>query len=574
MDHGTFRRILDCFASADYVAIDTEANGGDIRDERGFAMGVSVACRMGKEGPIVSAYFPFRHESDNLPARYLTELGECLANLNCVVFHNAKFDLVSLGTLGIHITGKFYDTMLMAHMVNENWQSKGLDWLSKELLKDPGKNNEHVKGWAKAWGWHTIPAAMMAPYAKNDAELTLRLFEYLLPDFQEQGFDGDLWAIEQQFTRLLVKMEGRGIKIDTHLCRSMADHGRQRMAIIAEELAANPGSPNDLTSLLIDELGLPIYKRTPQGKPCFDKEAMAQYEEALAEIDSPVATLILEYRGWQKAVSASYEAYLNLISPDGRLRPNYKIHGTSTGRLSCEQPNLQQIPRVSNKPWNGKLKSAFIPAPGYELWEADYGQLEFRLGAAYAQEEDLLDAFSDPERDVFTEMATELGMARQDVKTLTYTLQYGGGVNRLSNVFKVSPGRATAIRDDYFARYPGFRTATQNAATAVKRRGYVKYWTGRRRHFAYGEEESHKAFNAVIQGGAAEIVKRTMLRLEEEVDGPDCRMLLQVHDSVVFEIKTDKVDEYVPKIKKVMEAVEPDFGVRFVVDCHRWADGI
>lgn len=570
MNHEAFKRTLDCLAAAPYVAVDTEANGGDIRDERGFAMGVSVACRMGTGGPIISAYFPFRHETDNLPSHYVSELGEVLANHNCLVFHNAKFDIVSLGTLGIDITGKFYDTMLMAHMVDENLTSKGLDFLAKTLLKEAGKNNDHVKGWAKAWGWHTIPAQMMAPYAKNDAEMTLRLFEHLFPNFEEQGFNGELWDIEQEFTRLLIKMEGRGIKIDANLCRAQAEHGRQRMAMLTEELGANPASPLDLADLLITELGLPVHKTTPQGKPCFDKEAMAKYEENLVEIDSPIAKQVLEYRGWQKAVSASYEAYLNLVSPDGRVRPNYKIHGTTTGRLSCEAPNLQQIPRVSDKPWNGNLKSAFVPQEGYELWEADYGQLEFRLGAAYAQEEDLLAAFSDPERDVFTEMAAELGMPRQDVKTLTYTLQYGGGVNRLSTVFRVSPDRASQIRDDYFSRYPGFKRATTNAATAVKRRGYVKYWTGRRRHFQYGEDESHKAFNAVIQGGAAEIVKRTMLRLSEEVDGPDCRMLLQVHDSVVFEILSDRVDEYTQRIRKVMEAVEPDFGVRFVVDVHPW----
>ncbi len=553
--------------NADYVAVDTEASGQDIRDGRGYCIGVSLSYRFaGKQEGI---YLPFRHRRGNLSKDYANRLEEIFAH-KCLIFHNAKFDLVSLGTLGLKVPGEFYDTMLMAHMINENWLNKGLDWLGKTLLQEGKSGADPVRAIAKAMGgWDGVDPEIMAPYARQDAELTLRLFEYLRPQFIKQGLE-PLWPIEQRFIRLIALMESRGVRVDSSLCRVQSDHGRQRMDLISQELGLNPGSPKDLAKLLLDELKLPVYKETPGGKPCFDKFAMEQYEADLERINNPTAGMVKEYRGWSKAIAVAYDGYPALISPDGRLRPNYKLHGTVTGRLSCEKPNLQQIPRVSSNKWDGALKSLFIPADGYELWEADYSQLELRLGAAYAGERSLLEEFSKADSDVFTRMAGELGFSRSDTKTLTYTLQYGGGIRRLSDVFGVDNSRAEEIRTQYFNTYPGFRRMPQQAASKAKSRGYVKMWTGRRRHFENPEEESHKAFNAIIQGGAAEIVKRSMLRLSESVDGPDCRMLLQVHDSVVFEIREGMVDSYKAQIKEVMEAVEPDFGVRFAVQLKKW----
>jgi DNA polymerase-1 len=296
---------------------------------------------------------------------------------------------------------------------------------------------------------------------------------------------------------------------------------------------------------------------------------MEEYEALLATMDDDRASLILEYRGYQKTVSSNYKPYRDLLSPDGRLRPNYKMHGTVTGRLSCEKPNLQQIPRVSDKPWNGSLKQAFIAEPGFTLWEADYSQLELRLAAAYAREEELLEVFNTG-RDIFTEMAAKAGMARHDVKTRTYTIQYGGGARRLSQVFGVTLEEGMAIRDQFFADYPGFRRMSQNASSKCRTQGFLRYWSNRRRHFRDPQNEAHKAFNSVIQGGAAEIVKHTMLRTAKVANDNDCRMLLQVHDSIVFEIRNRAEDHYCPLIQETMEQVVPDFGVKFAVDIHKW----
>lgn len=568
--------LIDEAFNAEVIAVDTEANGQDIRDGRGFAIGVSLAYRDG-DGSLQSAYLPFRHRDDsgNLDKEYISKLRMLFNAAPTIVFHNAKFDLVSLGTLGITVPDRFYDTMLMAHMVNENWLSKGLDWLGWNLLRKGKSGQDKVKTWAEAGnGWDAVPSRIMAPYAKQDAELTLELYEYLRPQFDKQGLDS-LWPIERRFIRLLIAMEARGVRVDIGKCNNYAQRGRYRMGDITLGLGLNPGSPTQLSTLLFDELGIepnPEFA-TPKGKPSLNKQAMAHYEEELERLDNPLAKDVKEYRGWSKACAVAYEGYPALLSPDGRLRPNYKMHGTVTGRLSCAEPNLQQIPKVSDKEWDGALKSVFIPADGYELWEADYSQLELRLGAAYAQETGLIEEFSKPESDVFTRMAADLGFSRQDTKTLTYTLQYGGGIKRLSYVFKVSPERAQEIRDNYFNTYPGFKRIAQRAAAKARSKGQVKLWTGRIRHFEDPEGEAHKALNAVIQGGAAEIVKRTMLRVWDEIDDEDtCRMLLQVHDSIVFEIRSDKVAETLPRIKQTMEAVEPDFGVHFAVDIHPWGE--
>lgn len=575
--------------AAPILAVDTETTLEELRDGRGYAMGVSVAYRFPGVG-VVSNYFPFRHVGSNLDKTVLAQLKDVLESHPKLVFQNAKFDLVSLATLGIRPAKPqiVYDTLDMAHMINENEPgNKKLDTLAKYYLNDDGKKkNPEFLAAVKILGWNKIPGYVMHEYAAYDADMTLRLYEYFQKEWEAQEFE-PLWPYEQDFISLLVKMEGRGVRINQALVEGEINRGELRMGEISEQLGLNPSSSKDLSKLLLEELALPIVKYTDgsyvdgkkrtqlkpeeERKPSFDKFAMEVYEDMLSKMDDDRASLILEYRGYQKTVSSNYKPYRELLSPDGRLRCNYNVHRAVTGRLSCEKPNLQQIPKVSDKPWNGNLKQAFIAEPGFTLWEADYSQLELRLAAAYAREAELLEVFNSG-RDIFTEMASKSGLSRDKVKTRTYTIQYGGGAKRLSEVFGVTLEEGAEIRDQFFEDYPGFKRMSQNASSLCRRQGYVRLWSGRRRHFANPSAEAHKAFNSVIQGGAAEIVKRTMIRLSEQVDSDDCRMLLQVHDSVVFEIKNGTEDHYLPLIQKVMEAVEPDFGVHFAVDVHKWGE--
>ena len=574
LSHTDFEFFIDSLERTPHAALDTETTIDDLRDGRGYCLGSSLSFPHNTElqRGRISTYLPFRHSlGNNYGKSELAKLKQVIEKKDLLIFHNASMTCSLCVLLGSIIQGPFYDTMLMAHMVNENWPSKALDWLTVNVLGAPGKLREPAfKDFVKKFGWNALPSNLAFEYAVHDADMTLDLFDFLLPLFREQGFDGDLWQTEQDWVRLIMKIEQHGIKINQHLCKLEIERGKNRMAEIVEELGGlNPSSRLDLERLLLLELSLPVMRYTPNNQPSFDKKAMEAYELLLSDLgDNKTASSVLEFRGYQKTVGSNYNSYMSLLSPDGRLRPRFKIHGTGTGRLSCEKPALQQIPRVSDKPWNGRLHDAFIPQSGFGLWELDYSQLELRLASAYAKEKRLLDVFnSEDDRDIFSEMAKDLGFARHDTKTLTYMILYTAGVDKISKVFKVSNTRAKDIRSNFYRTYPGFQRITNMASAVAARQKFIKYWTGRRRHFDH-KDESYKAFNAAIQGGAFEIVKRRMLAIDKEM--PDLRMLLQIHDSIVVEIPVGQENDVLPRIQEIMEDVPADFGVKFKVEIKKW----
>jgi DNA polymerase-1 len=439
------------------------------------------------------------------------------------------------------------------------------------------------------------------------------------------------WEREQEFLLLLMKMEARGVLIDQRYIRNQRAIGESRMQQLHNELGElSPSSPRKLLQLF-NKAGIPLLEdhKTKTGAYSFDKEAMEDYDNLLdmrADKYSDLAKHVREWRGWDKTLSSFYNPYLALVSPDGRLRCNYNQAGTKTGRLSCSKPNLQQIPRSTDKPWHGGLKKSFIAKPGYVLVSVDYSQLEFRLAASlpYSGQANLVEIFNrslDTERydkvarDIFIQMCLEMGLdpkdARQGMKTLTYAKQFGAGMLKIAimlgdevpqwvreNYRKPDPKdyghdtqsnlwhmRRQLYREsweyikslpsakfyqEWEAKYSRLAKFSNFVNETAADTGSIRMWTGRVRHL--DGRSYHKAFNSLIQGGGAEIVKSAMLRLSREVDGPDCQMLLQVHDSVVFEIRESKVDYYVPIIKEVMSRVEEekDFGVYFAVEEEFW----
>ena len=553
-----------------YVAIDTETNGGDVRDGTGIAYGVSIC-----DGT-VAMYLPFRHRilaQENLDFHRFRLLLQQIIDVKTIIYFNAKFDIVSLGTLGLDARHKkFMCTMVQCQLINENMpQQKSLDRCCKFYLHNEGKKASPEYLYAvNKFGYANMSASLTAEYAMTDAKITFELFQHIRPMLNAEKL-GPTWEHKREFIELLIDMESRGVLVDTELCVEMAARGHVEMDHIRHSLnGLNPGSPNDLEVLLIDRLNLPIVKLTPKGKPSFDKYAMEDYDLMLARINDPLAKKVFAYRGWQKSVTSNYEPYVFLLSPDGRLRTNFNLHRTVTGRLSSNGPNLQQIPRSGEKPWNGKMKKCFIPQPGYVLIEGDYSQLEFRLGASFAGEQKLLEAFSDRDRDVFDEMAELLKMERYECKTLEYSLSYGAGIRRIMAAFGVSAARAKEIRDNHYATYPNLKRASAYASQYALRYKKIPIWSGRYRHFSNPKEENHKAFNSLCQGGAADIVERTMLRCAAQgYNTDDCRMLLQVHDSIVWEVREELVDTLRPQLIRCMEDVT-GFKVPFHVDLHEW----
>jgi DNA polymerase-1 len=549
------------------VAVDTETTGFNTVGGDDHCIGVSIAAVL-DDGP-VSHYFGILHsKGENISEDTWELLKRVLEQGRPLIWANVQFDVLALETIGIETEASpFWDILTVANMVDENDPiQKSLAQLSIRYLKEQGKLDTPEIKKEKKTGWLNTTPEQMWDYAVADAVTTWRIWDQQMKHPEWAAIPAEVWDEKQKLIRVLMHMRRRGIRVDQELAGSMVATGEHRIEEIKSILNCNPASNKDMYSLLIEQLGLPVLKKSAKtGKPSFDKFAMEEYELLLDRMDSPVAKLIKEFRGWQKAISASYKPYLELVDTDGRLRCSYKTHGTVSGRLSCAEPNLQQIPKASDKPWNGRVKECFIAEEGYTLVEFDYSQLELRLGTAYANEPTLKKVFEEG-RDIFDEMSMQLSMTRQDTKTLVYSMQYGAGEKRIMAAFGVTQPEAKAMRQNYFNTFPRFKALSDTATENAARSGRVRMWSGRYRHFQY-PSESYKALNSIIQGGAADIVERIMVRAFTEIDNPDCQLLLQVHDSLLWEIRTDQLDKYVPRIKSLMEDVEPkDFDVRFAVE--------
>lgn len=562
------------------LSIDTEGNAIDVRqgaNPDGKTMGISLGYRSPLVGEVVdSGYFPYRHKYGNLSDRNFGLMKGMIETFEGpIIMHNAKHDIAALANLGIKVPRKrIFDTMLGFHWINEEYHSKALDAVSRFYGGDPKNRSEAMQGIIDKVGWGFVPPEIMHEYAANDAKITLEAYENIWPTFVAEGYDGWLWERELHFMDLIMRMEALGVGVNTDICEEQIFIGEFKTAEIRDILGLNPASTKDLEKLLIDDMGLPVFFWTPGGKPSFKKAAMDEYEAILANRNDETAKLVLEFRGWQKAVSSFYRAYLDLLSPDGNLRANYKLHGARTPRVSCEKPNLQQIPRASKRPWNGAMKKSFKARPGYSLWEADYGQLEMRLAAIYSNDEALVHLFNNG-INLFDDMQSRMPRwDRDNLKTNTYATLYGAGAHKIHLILNIPEEDARQMRTDFYSAYPGLRRVQGRAGSLARSRGYVKCWTGRRRHFNDPEAGTHKAFNAIIQGGGAEIVKSAMLILDEAIDWDECRMVLQIHDSVVFEIANGYEDKWLPLIQEIMENVSSfndNFSlVPFPVDIHRF----
>lgn len=547
-------------------SLDTETTGLRVKDGTDICIGVSVAANVGLQ--VVGSYIPLQHfVGQNARPEVVETLVELVETADSIIFQNAKFDVHSLLTVGIDARDAYwYDCAVMSNMIDENAVDKicgykapktldnlTLTWLGKRLKIT---DDEFVEAQKKS-GNREIEPWQMERYATMDAVGTYLVGEVLIDRLYAEELD-ELWWYKQRVLKLLQKMEARGIRIDQDKVIDAIAEGEIAMEDLVEQIGVNPKSNKQLKELLIDRLHLPVLKRTPKGEPSFTKETMPAYDDLLSKTDSPLASQITAYRGWQTAIGLSLKPFLEKVSPDGRLRCNYNLDVTKTGRFSASDPNLQQVPKEGDKPWKAHTKSCFVPEDGYVLVNIDYSQLELRLGTLYADEPALKRVFEEG-RDIFTEMSETLGFDRQTTKTFVYSTQYGAGTKRIMGAFGVTAKRANEMLALYKQAYPRFVAFSESCARMAEKRLEVKLWSGRKRHFQY-QSESYKAMNSVIQGGSADLMERTMLRLEDEIDSEDCRMLLQIHDAILWEIREDLVEEMMPKIKAIFEDVASSTG--------------
>lgn len=560
------------------LAVDTETTGLGVHDGQDHAIGVSYATVL--NGEPISGYVAFRHSAgENAPQHVQDGIKYVLEQGRPLIYQGAQFDILALDTVDIDVKEKpFYDIPSMVNLIDENMPNKSMDMIArkyapyvKKLTEDEWINHQKITGWPD-----TTPERIW-DYAVNDAEVTYITWLELMMHKEWRDLADGYWDYKQAEIRCLIEMRKRGALLDKEIATMFAEKGEARMREILEELGYEKLGPKALTELLLDRLKLPVIKRSKKtGNPSFDREAMEEYDVLLKQTGSDLGQLIFEYRGWQKAVSAGYRAYLKAVSPDGRVRTEYTTHVTRTGRLSSKEPNLQQIPKETENEWNGQMKACFIAKPGYTLWNIDYSQLELRLMASFAGVDVLKQVFIEG-RDLFTEMSEALGYSRDDVKTFVYANSYGAGDRKIAAQLGISVAQAKKMRQDYYSVYPEFRILSKRLENMAIRHKKFPYWSGRFRHMPYSGD-AYKAMNSFIQGGGADVVARAMIRIFDEVDNEECQMLMQVHDAFVFEIKNGTEDHYLPRITEIMEDVDTlvkdrlpnGTGTRFAVEAELW----
>lgn len=550
---------VECLKRTKFLAIDTETNLTDKYHER-FLVGVSF-CTDDED----TFYIPVGHRIEQLGlfsnndvnfADWKEAIVRAIPEEVNLIFHNAKFDLSILKRSGLNLCGQYIDdTMLMSHFLDE-YPPHGLKELGKRILKmeEAPELAKQIKSLSRDYGWEAIHPMAMAIYAEQDALMTMRLFK----EFYQQitGEIHEAYLAEIQFMLVLLEIEERGVLLDQDKARLRSKESLRRMAEIRQEVGFEPSRlallRDKLYGLPPEGLGLKPSSLTPSG-------AIQINEAVLTKINHPVAGLVLEYRGLMKAESTWFSGFLEKVDLAGRLHPNFKQHGTLTGRLSCENPNLQQIPREGNR-----VKDLFIAPPGYELWEFDFSQIELRLAAVYAGEAALIEAFRDG-RDIHQTVADSLGISRHAAKTLNFAILYGAGAGKIAEQLGISVGAAKNYLDNYRSEYGGLHRTAEMATRVAEANGYVKLWDGRRRHFKW-PSECHKSFNSIIQGGAAAIVKRAGIELHNRY----VPIVNQVHDSYWVEISPHVYGDPVGDISYAMSYwTEPKFGLEFTVDAKR-----
>jgi DNA polymerase I len=557
-----FDEVCGLLSQEEYIAIDTETSWTDLYHER-YCLGVS--CYLPSVD--IGIYLPLNHkDGQNFPAtpEHLAAFSRS-CSAGCAVYHNAKFDRTVLERAGIHLIGPWHDTLLIHYLINEN-EEQGLKPLACRYI-DPKANEEQtiVKGLRNAFTWEGIPTGIMAEYAIKDTYLTWKLFELFYPSLCNNGLSKVLER-EYRFSTALQILERSGIQIDPVEAQRQSERCTVRMKEIVAELGFDPAKRNQLLPKLFgmppDGLGL---KPVAYGKPTktFPMGAPAVGVDELNTYSHPIVGLILEYRRLQKAQSTWYDGWREVIDDNHRIHPTYRQEGTVTGRLSCSSPNMQQVPRDTV---NNPVKRLLRAKSGMDLWEFDYSQVELRLASVYANESRMLEVFRNA-GDPHTAVAEAIGVDRHVGKTINFLILYGGGVNKLFEVLDNQKANYTwdqceAFMKAFHETYPGFKKIMWKTAKISETRGYIQYWTGRKRRML--EYEHHKAFNSLIQGGAAEIMKDTMLMFYESCM-PEIEIVATVHDALWIEVPKNRPD-LLDKIQATMEWPEQDFGIPFPVD--------
>ncbi len=565
-------------------AFDTETTSLDAMQAE--IVGVSFTDRVGR-----GAYVPLAHDYPGAPAqldreKVLAKLKPLLeAPLPAKIGQNLKYDLNVLANHGVRLAGLGFDTMLESYVLDATASRHDMDSLALKYLGYKTLKYEDVAGKGKNQiNFSEVPIAQAAVYAAEDADVTLRLHEALWPRVRETPALVKLFQeIEMPLVPVLARMERHGVGIDVDMLRVQSRELEKRVleletqAHMSAGQAFNLGSPKQIQEVLYGKLGLPVLRRTPTGQPSTAEEVL----EELA-LDYPLPKIILEHRTLAKLKSTYTDKLPEMINPrTGRVHTSYHQAVAATGRLSSSDPNLQNIPIRSDE--GRRIRQAFVPAPGYRMLAADYSQIELRIMAHLSGDAGLIQAFAE-NRDVHRATAAEVfGVApelvsdemRRAAKAINFGLIYGMSAFGLARQLKIDRSAAQQYVERYFTRYPGVRAFMERTRESARRLGYVETLFGRRLYLseinapnqARRQGAERAAINAPMQGTAADFIKRAMIATDAWIaqSGLDVRMIMQVHDELVFEVTAAVLDAARENIRRCMVEVAT-LAVPLVVD--------
>ncbi|BFL86363.1 DNA polymerase I [Shewanella baltica] len=547
---------------ADLMAVDTETTSLDYMVAE--LVGISFAVEAGK-----AAYLPLTHDYVGAPTQIdktvaLEKLRPLLEDPKLKkVGQNLKYDISILANAGIKLQGVAFDTMLESYVFNSVASRHDMDGLALKYLGHKNISFEEIAGkGAKQLTFNQIPLETAAPYAAEDADITLRLHQHLWPRLEKEAELAAMFTkVELPLIQVLSDIERQGVLIDSMLLGQQSDELARKIDTLEEkayDIAGekfNLGSPKQLQVLFFEKLGYPITKKTPKGAPSTAEEVLVELA-----LDFPLPKVILEHRSLSK-LKSTYTDKLPLMvnAKTGRVHTSYHQANAATGRLSSSEPNLQNIPIRTEE--GRRIRQAFIAPDGRKILAADYSQIELRIMAHLSQDAGLLKAFAEG-KDIhrataaevfgtdFDEVTTE---QRRRAKAVNFGLIYGMSAFGLARQLDIPRHEAQTYIDTYFARYPGVLRYMEETRAGAADLGYVSTLFGRRlylpeirdRNAMRRQGAERAAINAPMQGTAADIIKKAMINIAQwiktETQG-EITMIMQVHDELVFEVDADKAE--------------------------------
>ena len=579
-----FKQWYERLENAELFAFDTETTSLDY--SKAEIVGVSFAITPGN-----AAYLPLAHDYAGVPAqlnrtKVLEQFRPLLENPDKFKLgQNLKYDAHVLANHGITLRGIAHDTMLESYVLNSTATKHNMDDLAKEYLGVTTIHYEDVAGkGAKQIPFQEVTLEQATPYAAEDADITLRLHQVLMAKLQLHPTLLTLYSeIEIPLISVLARIESNGVLIDAAMLTQHSLELANHLVAIeqqAHDLAGhtfNLGSPKQIQDILYDQQKLPVLKKTPKGQPSTEESVLQELA-----LDYPLPKLILDYRSLSKLKSTYTDKLPQQVDEKtGRVHTSYHQAVAATGRLSSSDPNLQNIPIRSEE--GRKIRQAFIAPKGYKIMAADYSQIELRIMAHLSADTGLVKAFSEGQ-DVHRATAAEVfGVApdqvttdlRRSAKAINFGLIYGMSSFGLAQQLGLSRSQAQSYIDLYFARYPGVKNYMDSIREQAREQGYVETLFGRRlylpeiksRNAARRQYAERTAINAPMQGTAADIIKRAMIGADQWLfqEKPDAKMVMQVHDELVFEASEDQVHHYAATIRNIMCSAA-DLNVPLIVD--------